>query len=625
MKHLLKGFCGIVISMLAIMAVGIFVSGCGSGAIPFTIAEQGGGGGEGGSGGGGGGGEEEGPTETEFAFTMTGAEVVVTDRCGRGGIEIQFDALINEPSLYNSDGTRRIAIQDTSDNSEADIKRILLSDDRKKLRIFVPLGYNREYRFVLKAGVTLVSGDNELTLSDDKSATFTTRTNKGDLFAGGLKASLTMWNDPVLNDPELSLVYAVDSENFGTGGVFDLETDVWPLAFKYPVERGDLFLSDSLLNMCNGGGSLLFGTDRFDPGGGGRLISKKAVKYSSTLSDLRYAPMFTAPNELEYEIQGTLPVGDLNGDRQRDFAIIERQAVGDERATLRTHIFYARAGLPAETLTTSADVSIFQSTALGELAFVPDSADFNGDGIDDLIRYGWDTDYGITLYIHYGSTSGISESPDVTIFALPGYVFSSAPKGGDINGDGIDDLVVSVAADAPANVGRIAIIPGSRSLPSNMTVPSSVVSTLITCEGPLAVNGCGNNIYGIGAVDLNVDGYTDVVVSAPDALGGEGMVALLYGGPSLPKAMLFSEADVFFTGTSGYTGFGSTVWDDIGDIDGDGYPDFMINEFQNLGDAGIAESFLIHKGGSGFVSSVIGAEDAYIRVLKDPTLGGGPV
>ena len=82
------------------------------------------------------------------------------------------------------------------------------------------------------------------------------------------------------------------------------------------------------------------------------------------------------------------------------------------------------------------------------------SLNFNGDSYDDLIVYSmnWNP-YGVyqdtqrwgKFYFYWGSANGISSTPDYIIEASArGEYSSSIPiNGGDINGDGLDDLVLT--------------------------------------------------------------------------------------------------------------------------------------------------------------------------------------
>jgi hypothetical protein len=179
-------------------------------------------------------------------------------------------------------------------------------------------------------------------------------------------------------------------------------------------------------------------------------------------------------------------------------------------------------------------------------------------------------------------------------------VFDNA---GDFNGDGIDDVIVGNDG-ASADAGEAIVIFGSDKLESpeyGWTVDTIVAAgRAIRFVGENPGDLTGANVAGAGDVDN--DGYADVLIAAPGALGNQGYVYLVYGSPDLSGDINLADTGTFplpgvrfiarsagdqlgagmktVTGTA--PGGGSaTAYSrgvaKLGDIDGDGHADYAIS------------------------------------------------
>lgn len=179
-------------------------------------------------------------------------------------------------------------------------------------------------------------------------------------------------------------------------------------------------------------------------------------------------------------------------------------------------------------------------------------------------------------------------------------VFENA---GDINGDGIDDVIVGNEG-ASGDTGEAIVIFGSDKLQSPHY--GWTVDTIVAADRAIRFVGenpgdlAGANVAGAGDVDN--DGYADILVAAPGALGNKGCVYLVYGSPDLSGD--FNLADIGTIDLPGVRFLGRSTGDQLGagmktiagtapgggsttaysrgvarlgDIDGDGRADYAIS------------------------------------------------
>ncbi|WGM40487.1 hypothetical protein [Caulobacter sp. NIBR1757] len=218
--------------------------------------------------------------------------------------------------------------------------------------------------------------------------------------------------------------------------------------------------------------------------------------------------------------------------------------------------------------------------------------DINGDGIDDIAfgANGADRDYDSrpgAAYVVFGSASGFAASLSAGSLngtngfkisgsgnAGLGYSISSA---GDVNGDGLNDLIVGASTDG-SYTGRAVIIFGS-STPFSAAIDMSTGAQLV----PLQVSGqqIGRQVAGAG--DINGDGFDDVMVASNYGRAGGSNTGTIY--------VVFGKASGWDTttdldGLNGSNGFiiaGADVEDlagisisSAGDINDDGFDDILI-------------------------------------------------
>ncbi len=255
--------------------------------------------------------------------------------------------------------------------------------------------------------------------------------------------------------------------------------------------------------------------------------------------------------------------GDLNGDGYADIA------VGEWTSSGQVFVFHGSGSGPS--VTPSVTILGTATERLGRM--VSGAGDVNADGYSDLIvgapfRSVTASNEEGVAHLFLGGPSGVaasSSSADQTIQGsqvgahLGGYVAGA----GDVNGDGYSDIMIGADnySSAEANEGLAVLYLGG----PESTGVKSTVSWTATGTGAH-----GTKVSNAG--DVNGDGYDDVLVAAPNAFGaGDGNVYVYHGAAGGP-----STTAAFSLGAStGAGGFAAAIAGG-GDINGDGYSDIVV-------------------------------------------------
>ena len=263
---------------------------------------------------------------------------------------------------------------------------------------------------------------------------------------------------------------------------------------------------------------------------------------------------------------------------------------------------------------------------------VSSAGDINADGFDDIIVGAYEADSnGKTSagesYVIFGNSSGFDNNLDLSnLNGNNGFTISGADRfdrsgrsvsnAGDVNGDGIDDIIINaVGADPNGNTsaGSSHVVFGSTSnFGSSFDLSNLDGTNGFTIDG-IADN--DNSSWSVStAGDVNGDGFDDVIIGAtgadPNGNTLAGASYVVFGDSSgFNGTVNLSDLDgnngFAINGVSNSDRSGNSV-SSAGDVNGDGFYDLLIgaNQADPNGKFGAGSSYVVFGSGSGFNSSL---------------------
>ena len=295
--------------------------------------------------------------------------------------------------------------------------------------------------------------------------------------------------------------------------------------------------------------------------------------------------------------------GDINGDGIGDLIISASFAAPNGRGSGQSYVVFGSKNgfspmLELSSLNGTNGFAINGISSGDRARAVSGTQDINGDGIDDVIVRTFEADPRDAgqNYVVFGSKNGFSSTLELSsLDGKNGFAINDingsdyvgmGTSAGDINGDGIDDLIIGASGADPngsTNAGQSYVVFGSRNGFSSTLELSSLDGTNgFTINGVFDFDYAG--LSGGSAGDINGDGFDDFyILGVPtDPEGGgvgeygrySGQIYVVFGDSEFGSTLELSSLD----GSNGFSlGFSTPISASSGgDINGDGFDDLII-------------------------------------------------
>jgi len=223
------------------------------------------------------------------------------------------------------------------------------------------------------------------------------------------------------------------------------------------------------------------------------------------------------------------------------------------------------------------------------------AGDVNGDGHDDLIVGATTADFNGSQsgssYVVFGkatpfaATLALSSLDGTSGFRLDGVADDRAGRSvsaaGDINGDGLDDLIIGAPNGANAPGSSYIVFGKATPFAANFALSNLNGTNGFRLDGQVVFDYSGSSVSGAG--DINGDGCDDLIIGARGAVAngmGTGRSFVVFG-QTTPFPAIFALSSL--NGSNGFRldgveagdSFGESV-SAAGDINGDGRDDLIV-------------------------------------------------
>ncbi|MFM2330421.1 MAG: hypothetical protein RLZZ494_2524, partial [Pseudomonadota bacterium] len=334
--------------------------------------------------------------------------------------------------------------------------------------------------------------------------------------------------------------------------------------------------------------------------------------------------------------------GDVNGDGLDDLIVGAYQSDpnGQSGAGRSYVVFGKTGGGVVEVSSLTAGTSTTGFVINGEAAddksgfSVSAAGDVNGDGLADLIIGGHSTDAtgadAGRSYVVFGKTDGsvVNASDLATGNSTAGFVIDGASSSelsgwavsdaGDVNGDGLADLIVSASCD-PVNstqTGRSYVVFGKTggAIVELSDLTAGTGSGGFVIRGETTGDWTGYAVSSAG--DVNGDGLDDLIVGAHGADAEAGTSYVVYGKTGGAVVELSSLTSGMSSAGFVISGGASADWSGYsvstaGDVNGDGFDDLIVSspyaDTSAGSDAGV--SYIVFGGADAMTQWVFDSRD----------------
>jgi len=272
-------------------------------------------------------------------------------------------------------------------------------------------------------------------------------------------------------------------------------------------------------------------------------------------------------------------LGDVDADGVADFAVTAPTNDQGGNNAGKVYVYSGASGSLIRSFTGTAGEQFGTSVDL--------AGDIDGDGIGDLIVGAPASASGRAVIFSGATGAQIRSISGPTPNEQFGF---SVARAGDVNNDLVNDVIVGAPAAAGTGAGA-----------GRAYVYSGLDGSLLHTFNPAVAGAAFGSAVG-GPGDLNADGFDDLLVGAPNTAGG-GRVYVLSGATG---TTLYPSIAPDATGGS----LGNFWLESPGDLDGDGFPDIFAADITNRAGGTNTGRAYVYSGATGGTIHVLSGEMA---------------
>jgi len=316
--------------------------------------------------------------------------------------------------------------------------------------------------------------------------------------------------------------------------------------------------------------------------------------------------------------------GDINGDGFDDLAITASSDTGGGTNAGAVYILYGQStAFSSGAITSMTSVPKFSGSTHNFFGTALAAGDLDGDGYSDVVVGSSNiTSFTGAVNIIYGSSTVLSSAASSTLPAFSGEAtgdnFGVSVATGDVNGDGMDDIVAGATGndDGGSAAGSAYLIYGQ----STQFSGSNTLTPRAEFIGEAASDAAGTNVA-VSQQSIIGDSSNDIIISSAgndDGVNAGGAVYIIPGSSTTLSGSLnlSSTSYVELTGVTDSDGIGGALWSD--DFNQDGLGDLVIGGESVSSNAGIV--YLV-SGSSTLVSGSLSTAETFTGVTSKDNLG----